>query len=280
MAPRRVLSDELFQRYFQELRLRGYMPKTIRTYTSCIRQYARWLGPDAMPREVSEDTPRNYLMSLVEAGASRALVNQVVSALALLYVELYGWDREVLNIPRPKKRHTLPVVPTREEILQLAAACPNRKHRAAILLTYGSGLRVSELINLSVEDVEPEELLVRVRCGKGGKDRITILSEAVIPDIHWLCAGKTRWDPLLHSDRGGRWSIRSMQAVMTRCRVTSGIHKRITPHSLRHAFATHLLEAGTDLRVIQTMLGHRHIETTTRYTHVVNPAKMRVQSPL
>ncbi|MED5371355.1 MAG: tyrosine-type recombinase/integrase [Myxococcota bacterium] len=276
----KVLSEGLFERYRQELRLRGYMPRTVDTYVSCLRSYVRWLGVAVIPREVAEDTPRNFLMGLVETGASRSLLDQMISALNFLYVELYGWEKDALDMPRPKRRQTLPVVPTRDEVLRLAEACQNRKHRAAVLLTYACGLRVSELVGLRVGDVEPDELLVRVRCGKGGKDRVTILAESLVPEVEWLSAGKTQVDFLIHSARGGQWSTRSMQAVMARARIEAGLHKRVTPHSLRHAFATHLLEQGTDLRVIQVMLGHNHIATTTRYTHVVSPAKVRVRSPL
>jgi len=271
-------SKMLVERFQQEMRLRNYAPRTIATYTSCIGQYARWLAP-TWPRDAARDAPRSFLMELVETGAGRALVDQHISALRFLYVELYGWSAEELRVRRPKRRKTLPVVPTRDEVLQLAEAIDNRKHRAAVLLAYGSGLRVSELVELRVADVDVDALAVRVR-GKGGKDRVTILSEGLVEEVAWLQQGKSPWAPLLPSRQGGHLTVRTIQAVVARARRRAGFAKAITPHSLRHAFATHLLEAGTDLRVIQVLLGHQRIETTTRYTRTVSPARMRVRSPL
>ena len=274
-----VLSTELMKRYRQELQLRGYAKRTIKTYACCLRQYTRWLRP-LVPKEAPRDMPRSFLIHLVELGASRSLVDQQISALKFLYVELYGWASEELDVPRPKRRKTLPIVPTREEVLQLANALTNRKHRAAVLLAYGSGLRVGELVALDVGDVDLDELLVRVRAGKGGKDRNTVLSDTLVPEVAWLGNGRAMFAPLVPNAQGGRWSARSMQYAMARACKRAGLKKRVTTHSLRHAFATHLLEGGTDLRVIQVLLGHAKIETTTRYTHVVNPSRVRVVSPL
>ena len=274
-----VLAVTLLDRVEQELRLRNYATRTIQTYLSCLRRYATWLAPVA-PRDAGPDDPRSWLMELVESGTSRTLVDQHVSVLKFLYLELYGWAPEQLSVPRPRRGRRLPFVPSRDEVLRLAAALENPKHRVAVLLLYGSGLRVSELVALNVEDVDTEALLVRVRGAKGGKDRVTILSERVVDEVHRMQGIRRGDEPLFESAMGGRWSIRSVQHVLSRARVAAGVRGQVTPHSLRHAFATHLLESGTDLRVIQVMLGHGRIETTTRYTHVVSPAKVRVRSPL
>jgi len=273
-------SNSLLERFKQELRLRNYAARTITTYSSCLRQYTRWLAPK-FPRDAAPDDPHSFLVHLVELGAGRSLVDQHISMLRLLYVELYGWSAEGLQITRPKRGKHLPVVPSRAEVLQLADAISNRKHRTAILLAYGSGLRVSELVALRVADVDVAQLLVRVHRGKGDKDRVTILSEGLVEDVAWLQAGQQPWEPLIRSRQGGGpLSTRSVQEVVARARRQAGLCPELTPHSLRHAFATHLLEAGTDLRVIQVLLGHQRIETTTRYTRTVSPAKMRIRSPL
>lgn len=277
--PEEVLATTLIARVEQELRLRNYAARTIRTYLVCLRAYLTWLDGVA-PREVEQHVPRSYLVHLVENGAGRSLVDQHISALKFLYLELYGWPEEVLSVPRPRRGRTLPVVPTREEVLRLSWALGNRKHRAAVLMMYGSGLRVSELVALRVGDVDVEELEVRVRQAKGRRDRVTILSPRLADDVAWLGAGQGPTAPLFRSQRGGPWSIRSVQHVVARGAAAAGLEKRVTPHSLRHAFATHLLEAGTDLRAIQVMLGHERIETTTRYTHVQRPSRLRIRSPL
>ncbi len=271
-------STTLVERFQQEMRLRNYAPRTIATYTSCIRQYARWLSP-TWPRDAALDAPRTFLIELVETGVGRSLLDQHISALRFLYVELYGWQADALRIRRPKRRKTLPVVPTRNEVLRLADAIDNRKHRDAVFLAYGSGLRVSELVQLRVADVDADALLVRVR-GKGGRDRLTVLSQGLVDEVAWLQQGKAPWDPLLRSRQGGHLAVRSIQTVVARARRRAGLDKQITPHSLRHAFATHLLEGGTDLRVIQKLLGHQRIDTTTRYTRTVSPARMQIRSPL
>lgn len=274
-----VLSTKLLLRFEQELRLRNYAERTIQTYASCLRQFVGWMEP-VYPKDAPPDAPKSFVLSLIEAGASRSLVDQHISMLKLLYVELYGWDADTLAIPRPRRRRPLPTVPTRQQVLALAAARPNTRHQLAILLLYSSGLRVSELVALDVGDVDLEVLLLRVRDGKGGKDRLTIFSESLVPQLQAQVTGRSHLEPLLPNATGGRWSTRSIQALVARARLDAGLPPGITPHTLRHAFATHLLEAGTDLRIIQTLLGHSRIETTTRYTHVVRHTKRRVRSPL
>ena len=149
-----------------------------------------------------------------------------------------------------------------------------------MLLLYATGLRIGELIALNVSDIDTEQLTVRVRQGKGRKDRLTILSPRLVPDLNRQIGSRSPEAPLFESQWGGRWAIRSAQNVVRRACREAGLKKRVTPHSFRHAFATHLLEAGTDIRVIQSLLGHHNIETTTRYTHVAGPSRLRIRSPL
>ena len=133
---------------------------------------------------------------------------------------------------------------------------------------------------LDVGDVDLEGLVIRVRSGKGGKDRLTVLSDKLVPELRRHMARRPHAAPLFERRAGGRWSIRSMQHVVRRARIAAGLAKRITPHSLRHAFATHLLESGVGLRAIQGLLGHGHIQTTVRYTRMTSPNRMRLRSPL
>ena len=277
--PAPTLSKSLLPRYEQEMRLRNYAPRTIKTYTCCLRQYVRWISP-ITPRNVNPETPRVFLLHLLDLGASRTLIDQHISALKLLYIEMYDWDPGALRISRPRRARTLPVVPTRQEIMRLANAITNPKHQLAVLLLYATGVRISELIALDISDIDLDDLTVRVRSGKGRKDRLTILSPRLIPALQRQIGSRPHTDPLFNSEWGGRWSVRSAQQVVRRACRKAGLQKRVTPHSLRHSFATHLLEAGTDIRVIQSLLGHSRIETTTRYTHIAGPFRLKIQSPL
>ncbi|MCO4770969.1 MAG: tyrosine-type recombinase/integrase [Deltaproteobacteria bacterium] len=275
----RTLSSGLFERYAQELELRHYAAATIKSYSTCLRRFVGWLRP-THPREATEEMVRAYLLDLFELGASRSLVSQSVSALQFLYIRLYGWDISRFDVPRPRGERHLPFVPTRAQILEMAGALTNRKHRTALLLIYCSGLRVSELTALQVGDVNLVRQVLRVRQAKGRKDRLTLVSERVIPALEEQMGDRPRHEPLFLSGAGGAWSTRTVQQFVRRSAKKAGIAERVTPHSLRHAFATHLLEAGTDLRIIQELLGHADIRTTTRYTHMRDPHRFVIRSPL
>jgi len=169
------LATTLFARFGQELRLRGYASSTIKTYTSALRAYVAWLEP-RHPREASAEEVRAFLDHLLERGHSRAWLGQAVSALRFLYGELYGHEDIAIDVPRPRRGRYVPRVPRRDQILAMADHTPNRKHRTAILTLYASGVRVSELRGLNVEDVDRARWLLHVRRGKGHKDRLTLLS--------------------------------------------------------------------------------------------------------
>ncbi len=276
------LSHKLLERYEQELELRHYAQTTIRCYTSLLRTFVGWLLQEGrVPREATDEDIKSFLLTGMELGLSRSWIDQAISSLKFLYVELYGRSAAPFrSVDRPRRERKIPDVPTRDEVLRLADATPNRKHRIAILLMYASGLRVAELVALRVGDVNLERLTLKVRSGKGNKDRLTLLSESLVEEMTWLMGERDRADPLFWSNVGGGLSKRSIQHVVERARARADMKTRVTCHSLRHAFATHLLESGTDLRVIQALLGHRSIHTTTRYTHMRDPNKLRVRSPL
>ena len=276
---REGLSPNLLERYRQELALRNYAANTVATYVSCLRRYLRWLQPEH-PRAVDAILVRGYLLELTDVGASRSLVSQSVSALKFLYVVLYAWPEEAFDVPRPRGESKLPFVPTRDQVVRISEATPNRHHRTAILMLYGSGLRLSELLALRVGDVDLDRLLLRVVQAKGNKDRLTLLSERLRPELTALVRDRPTDAPLFLARTGKPWSPRSVQKFVSRAAERAGIPQRVTPHSLRHAFATHLLETGTDLRVIQGLLGHSDIRTTTRYTRMRDPNRFRVASPL
>ena len=272
------LSEHLFERYVQEMRLREYSPRSIRTYSSALRRFVEHFG-SIHPRDLTDVDVRGYLLAIRDSGRSRSTVDQAVSALKFLYVELYRRDPRVFRLPRPRREQKLPYAPTRDEVMRMADTVLNRKHRLALLLIYASGLRVSELVAASVRDLSDDRLAIVVRAGKGRKDRVSVVAASLAPELAWLVRDRPPGAPLFPGARGRRWTTRSVQRVVSRAGRRAALPHPVTCHSLRHSFATHLLEGGTDLRLIQGLLGHKSIQTTSRYTRMRDPRTMAVRSP-
>lgn len=260
----------------QEMRLRNYSPKTITAYTGAVRDFYRYAKQPL--RRLGVESIKDYLLRKQERGLSSQTIALFVNALNFLYREIYkrpDWQ----NLRHPKQSKKLPVVLSRSEIERLLAQPKNLKHRTILALAYAAGLRVSEVLNLRVRDVDTIEMMVTVRQGKGRKDRLTVLSPKLIDGLKQLMAGKEPTDWLFASERGGKLSVASAQLVFARSLRQAKIGKPATFHSLRHSFATHLLEQGTDVRYVQVLLGHATIRTTQRYTQVTNPALKKIRSP-
>lgn len=272
------LAPDLFTRFEEELHSRGYLPNTVRTYRSALAGYVRWLGA-LLPEEAPVEKLREYLLHLQDQGRSRSMTDQVLSTLKFLHVEVLGRDIPAdLMIRRPRRTAMLPHVLGRGEVLALADAVPNRRHRLAVLLLYAAGLRVSELVAANVGDVDVDALTLHVRSGRGGRERITVLSPRLEEDLRWICGLRGRDEPLVPNRNGRRWTTRGAQHVVERAAARIGV--RATCQTLRHSFATHLLEEGTDIRLIQALLGHVKLETTTRYAPARGVAIPRIRSPL
>jgi site-specific recombinase XerD len=248
-----------------------------------IRRFLEWCG-GGEPR-LPEDPARAaeaYILELVQRrGISRSYHNQVVSAIRFLCESVLGQPKIALRIPRPRKEQRLPAVLSQEEVARMLRKARNLKHRALLMLLYSAGLRVGEVVRLMVEDLDGERGLVRVRCGKGRKDRYTLLAQRALEAVSlYRDAYPThRW--LFPGDRPGRHlTPRSVQRVVKKAASAAGIEKHVTAHTLRHSFATHLLEGGTNLRIIQDLLGHQSARTTQIYTHVARSTVESVRSPL
>jgi integrase/recombinase XerD len=259
-----------------ELKLRGFSQQTVKTY---LFQNARFLlSARKRIEEVDEDDIKGYLAMLMEKGASPRTIGLAKAALRFFYDGML--KRGIVEFPTPKIRRTLPVVLSREEIKSMIENAPTEKSRIIIQMLYSSGLRVSECASLRLNDLEIPEKIGWVRGGKGGKDRMFILSERLIRELkHYIYKEKpAEW--LFPGKNGGHIGSRDIQQIVRRCAERGGIKKRVTPHTLRHSFATHLLEAGTDIRKIQELLGHSNLQTTQIYTSVSNAELMKVKSPL
>ena len=274
----------LLDRVREGLLVRGYSPNTRKVYLGHVRRFLEWCGAGevALPDD-PERSARAYLLHLVEERrVSRGCHNQVVSALRFLFETVLGMPSLSLRIPRPKTERRIPQVLSPAEVSRLIRSCHNPKHRALLMLLYSAGLRVGEVVKLRSSDLDRERGLLKVRCGKGRKDRQTLLSQRALEAVGvYLAAFPPSGDWLFPGGREARHlHTRTVQRVVSNAARAAGITKHVTTHTLRHSFATHLLEKGTNLRVIQELLGHQSSRTTEIYTHVTKTALEAVRSPL
>ena len=270
----------LRQRMLEDLQIRHYSPITIRVYLHAVAEFARHFGTS--PDRLRAEHIRQYQLFLIqEKKASQSTLVQTVCALRFLYTHTLRRKIPIERIPFPRREKKLPLILSREEVKALLEAPDNLRHRTLLALLYGCGLRVSEVIQLHVNDIDSARKVVHVRPGKGRKDRQTLLPAKLLDLLrcYWRSHKPTGWlFPSVDSARPI-----APKAVFLACRQaaqSAGICKPVPPHSLRHAFATHLLEAGVNLRSIQLLLGHANLETTARYLHVADVAVRSTASPL
>ena len=265
------------------LTLQGYSPRTRKVYVGQVRRLLEWCEAHdkALPDDIAE-RGRAYILELIQRrGISKSYQNQVVSALRFLCASVLGRSTLALRIPRPRKESRLPTVLSREEVARLIERARSPKHRALLVLLYSAGLRVGELVRLRPADLDADRGLLRVRGGKGDKDRYTLLARRALEvvDVDRVAYPSDGW--LFPGGKPGRHlTARSVQRVVKRAARAVGIEKRVTAHTLRHSFATHLLESGTNLRIIQELLGHKSARTTQVYTRVTTTELASVLSPL
>jgi len=264
----------------QELRLRNYSHRTIESYQTCLKYYFYFLERNGSKIErLDQDLLRKFLLEKQSKGASSQTINLYLHAIKTFYKEILK-SNEVIDLHFAKKSKRLPVVLSHEEITKIIDMTINPKHKMMIALAYGAGLRVSEVISLKIKDIDLEGLTIHLKDAKGKKDRITVFPEKLKYPIQNLIAGKDLNSLVFESDRGGGLTDRTAQAIFSQVLKKAGIKKEATFHSLRHSFATHLLENGTDIRYIQELLGHQNIRTTQIYTKVTNPSIRNIKSPL
>jgi len=254
-----------------ELKIRGFSPLTARNYSFFVEKFL--LKANKPAEDVSEDDAKAYLADIFDS-KSKNTVMLAAASLKFFFKEILG--KEFANVKMPKKDSKLPEVLTKEEVKKMIDSADNQKSRLIISLLYSTGLRVSELVNLKVEDVNFADKSGWVRRGKGAKDRIFVLSDNLGKEIQEYLNGKehkfifSKEEPL---------TTRNIQKIIKGTKTRAGISKKVTPHTLRHSFATHLLEQGTDIRLIQTMLGHSSLSTTQVYTHVSSEQIKKVANP-
>lgn len=267
-------------RMARDLAIRGLSPVTQKTYLALVERFVRYAGK--APDELTLEDVTRYQDHLTrERKVSYCIFNQSVCAIRFFVRTTLGRDWDVARMPYQKKRRRLPEILAEAEVRCLFEAASTPKHRAILATVYATGVRLSELCHLRVPDIDSKRMVVRIEQGKGRKDRYVMLSStllAILRDYwrayrpaHWLFPGSLPDRPIAH---------RTVERIFERAKSAARIEKRVSLHSLRHSFATHLLEAGTNLRVIQTLLGHRSLGTTAIYTHLARTFLEETKSPL
>jgi integrase/recombinase XerD len=270
----------LRRRMIEDMRLRNFAPGTVDVYVNCVARFARHFGKS--PELLGPDDVRAYLLHLIEQRRSSwSYYNQNLQALRFLYNVTPGRDWVLKHLACPKRPKRLPVVLSGEELVRFFAAIASLKHRASLMTAYAAGLRVSEVTALHVEDIDSRRMVIHVRQGKGSKDRYVMLSPKLLELLraYWKAARPRAW-LFPGSDPERPITTSAVRKACQRAREAAGLGKHVTVHTLRHSFATHLLEAGTDLRTIQVLLGHHSPRTTAVYTHVSPTAVRATTSPL
>ena len=269
----------LRRRMTEDLTLHNFSPKTIRLYIRWVADFARYFN--ASPDSLGPEHVRSFLLHLVqERKVSWNVHKQARLALQFFYRVTLGREEVVEKVACPKAPKKLPVVLSQEEMARFLDALENPKHRAVLMTAYSGGLRLSEVAGLRVEDIDSARMVIHVRQGKGRKDRDVMLSPrllAVLREYWKINRPRPYLFPGCHPDRP--ISVRTVQMVCGRALKASGLSKHVRMHTLRHSFATHLLESGTDLRTIQVLLGHHSFSTTAKYLHITTAALKSTRSP-
>jgi integrase/recombinase XerD len=268
----------LRQRLIDELTRRNYSPRTVEAYVAGVARAARHFNRP--PDQLTPDDLRGFQLALIAAGTSWSQFNQVVSALRFFYRHALDRPDLVPFVPYGKKPRTLPVVLSPEQVRRLLDAVPPGRNRLLFRIAYGCGLRVSELTHLRVPDIDSARRLLWVRRGKGNKDRSVPLPEVLVGELrdHWATHRPADW--LFPGRNGHPVHVATLQRAFQIARRVAGLPERVTIHTLRHCYATHLLETGTDLPTLQRLLGHSDIATTMRYIHLRSDRMPHIRSPL
>lgn len=265
--------------FINKLIVKKYAKNTAKTYISMFLKFMEFYK-DRDVDTLNELDVRNYLLYLSKSGKSNSYLNQAVNSIKFYYETVLQMPNRFYDIERPIKRTSLPKIISKQDVFSMINSLNNIKHKCIIALLYSSGLRKAELLNLKLTDIDSKRMTLRIEDAKGGKDRITILSEQLLIDLrhYWKEYKPKRF--LFEGANNKKYSAESVSQIVHKASKKAGIIKRVTPHMLRHSFATHLLEDGTDLRTIQMLLGHSSIKTTEIYTHIAVKNLIAIKNPL
>jgi site-specific recombinase XerD len=277
------ISDEnmkLLDQTIKTLKIKAYSKNTIDLYRSELLQLMRLLKEKPLSK-ITPNQIKSYLLWLLqEKKCSESKVHTTLNALKFCFEQVLYQPKIFIEIPRPKKHLQLPKVHAAEQVKKIIQSTNNEKHKTMLMLAYGTGLRLQEIINLKIKDINSARMVINVIRGKGKKDRQVVLSEKLLHQLrkYFRLYRPKEW--LFEGNPGEKYGYRSLQEVFSNAKNKAGVKIKGGIHTMRHSFATHLLENGTDLRLIQELLGHNSIKTTIRYTHVSKAQLQKVKSPL
>ena len=265
--------------YLLKLELKKYAKNTAKTYVGMFEGFINHYK-DVELSALGENEIRAYLSFQASLGRSDSMLNQIINSIKFYFEIVMGMPNRFYEIERPQKKERLPEVLSKNEVQRIISCTNNLKHRCILSTIYSAGLRVSELINLKIKDLDSDRMMIRIENSKGGKDRYTLLSKSLLNELREYYKEYHPQAYLFEGAHGREYSSTSIRRILKRACSKAGIKKHVKTHTLRHSFATHLLEQGTDLRSIQTLLGHNSINTTEIYTHVANNTMKNIKNPL
>jgi len=271
--------QEILNSYYKQLKIENYSEQTVKSYYSALKLFLEWISKSNLNR-VTDEAIKNYLYYCkTNRKYSFSSMKLVTASIRYLYQKvLKKTIPEALNIEL-RKPSILPTVLSVKEISKILDVTNNLKHKTILFLIYSAGLRLGELLELKLGDIDSEAMKIHVRQGKGKKDRYIMLSENVLNLLRDYYKVYKPKDYIFEGQKGGKYSPKSVQSVFKTALKKAGIKKKATVHTLRHSFATHLLDDGTDIRYIQELLGHKRLETTQIYTHVSSYSINKIKSP-
>ncbi len=268
------------EEFLRKLEVKRYSLNTAKTYIMMFEKFLNHYSKVKNPDCLGENEINQFLLFLATSNKSDSYINQAINAIKFYYEQVLGMASRFYYLERPTKASKLPDVISKDDVKLMLKATKNIKHQCIIALLYSAGLRRSELINLKLRDIDSKRMIIKVNNGKGKKDRITLLSNVLLNNLRTYYKTYRPKNFLFEGSNGESYSGSSVLSIIRRSSQKAGIYKKVTPHMLRHSFATHLLEAGTDLRTIQSLLGHHSIKTTEIYTHIATKNFHLIKNPL
>ena len=275
-------TQKYLSEFEQKLKIQRFSDSSIKNYSSVISRFLDLaLKKYLDPSQVIQNDVEKYIYWLIEKNKiSSSYQRMVVVGIDKFYKLVLDKNLQIEYLYPKRKEHSLPKYLTKEEVKRIFQSVDNIKHKCILELLYAGGLRLSELLNLKIKDIDSSGMIIHIDLAKGKKDRKVMLSQVLLDDLRKYYKEYAPKEYLFEGQKGGQYSGRSVQAIVRQAAKNAKVQKPVTPHMLRHSFATHLLENGTDIRFIQELLGHNSLKTTEIYTHVTDISKSKIKSPL